>query len=86
MVHSAAQKVMYKALHRLPLSHPFPRQEVKYKGHRSTSTLVKATVDETGQHAVCGSDNGWVYAYDLLLPDPEDKREGGGGMWLVHHT
>ncbi len=57
----------------LPLIPPRARlaptlQEVKFKGPRNRHTLVRAAVTPDGAHVTCGSDNGWVYAWDAYLP------------------
>ncbi|KAL6746301.1 hypothetical protein V8C86DRAFT_3120844 [Haematococcus lacustris] len=45
--------------------------EVKYKGLRSTNTMVRVSVTSDGKHLVSGADNGWVHVWDTSLYEPE---------------
>jgi hypothetical protein len=47
--------------------------EVKYKGLRNRSTLVRASLTSDGSFIACGSDNGWVYLWEV-------QRVAGGAV------
>jgi hypothetical protein len=47
---------------------PRPPQECKYKGHRNSSTQVRASLSARGDQIACGTDDGWVYLWDVAPP------------------
>jgi hypothetical protein len=38
---------------------------LKFKGHRNNSTQIRAGLSMDGSQVVCGSDDGWVYVWQL---------------------
>eukprot|EP00882_Tetradesmus_deserticola_P029878 GHRQ01033507.1.p2 GENE.GHRQ01033507.1~~GHRQ01033507.1.p2 ORF type:complete len:152 (+),score=61.18 GHRQ01033507.1:668-1123(+) len=38
---------------------------LKFKGHRNSSTQIRAGLSADGSRVVCGSDDGWVYVWQL---------------------
>lgn len=38
-------------------------QVLKFKGHKNSSTQVRASISADGSHVVCGSDDGWAYVW-----------------------
>jgi hypothetical protein len=38
---------------------------LKFKGHRNNSTQIRASLALDGSQVVCGSDDGWVYVWQL---------------------
>ena len=36
----------------------------KYKGASNRNTQIRGTFSQSGQHLICGSDDGWVYVWD----------------------
>lgn len=40
-------------------------QVMKFKGHKNTTTQIRAALSFDGSKVVCGSDDGWVYVWQL---------------------
>ncbi|KAF6258796.1 WD40-repeat-containing domain protein [Scenedesmus sp. NREL 46B-D3] len=43
---------------------------LKFKGHRNSSTQMRAGLSPDGSQVVCGSDDGWVYVWQLGAKAP----------------
>lgn len=44
-------------------------QVLKFKGHRNMGTQIRANLSADGAHVVCGSDDGWVYIWQMSAAD-----------------
>lgn len=47
---------------------------VKLKGHGNKSTQIRASFSPDARRVICGSDDGWVYLWDLPLPPSKNSK------------
>ncbi len=57
----------------------------KFKGHQNRTTQIRASMGAPSDFLICGSDDGWVYVWDLAGSE-KGRDAASKQVNLIHHA